>query len=339
MLVVVNKRSTASQGIGAYYVHKREVPLAQVCKIDTPEVEEISRDIYEKEVEGPIDLYLRQNHLIEKIYYIVTTLGVPLKIAGTGEGMETDAASVDSELAAMYGRKHGQAYPYRGAIRNPYYQQVNTSFSHPQFPLYLVTRLAGYSLEDVRGIIDRALVARNKGVWVIDVRADNNTPGNDWLRNAAKELPKDRLVLDDSAKVIYDEKNVIGYASWGFNDPDRHRRHLGFQWLPGAIATEFVSTNARTFARPPDAWTLGTWKNPLTWFAGSPQTMTADFIHDGATLATGHVYEPFLGLIPRPDFLLPAYFHGRNFAESFYLSLPALSWQNVAIGDPLCRLK
>jgi uncharacterized protein (TIGR03790 family) len=52
----------------------------------------------------------------------------------------------------------------------------------------------------------------------------------------------------------------------------------------------------------------------------------------------GHVDEPYLSFTPRPDLLLPAYFSGRNLAESFYLALPALSWQNVIIGDPLCSI-
>ncbi|MGH9659118.1 MAG: TIGR03790 family protein, partial [Bryobacteraceae bacterium] len=150
--------------------------------------------------------------------------------------------------------------------------------------------------------------------------------------------PKDRLVLDDSAAVLYDQREVIAYAAWGSNDRHRTRRFVGFQWLPGAIATEFVSTNARTFARPPDAWTLGTWKDSKTWFAGAPQTLTADYILEGSTGASGHVYEPHLGTTPRPDYLIPAYLSGRNLAESYYVSLPALSWQNVVVGDPLCRL-
>jgi hypothetical protein len=44
-------------------------------------------------------------------------------------------------------------------------------------------------------------------------------------------------------------------------------------------------------------------------------------------------------LNPRPDILIPAYIDGRNLAESFYLSVPAISWQNVMIGDPLCTLR
>ena len=88
----------------------------------------------------------------------------------------------------------------------------------------------------------------------------------------------------------------------------------------------------------PDAWEIGTWADKSKWFTGSPQTLTADYIHEGATGASGHVYEPFLGFTPRPDYLFPAYYSGRNLAESFYLSIPALSWQNIVIGDPLCSL-
>jgi len=202
-----------------------------------------------------------------------------------------------------------------------------------------VTRLTGYDFPDVKGLIDRALAARNEGKFVIDLKSASDEQGNDWLRSAALLLPKDRVVLDESGKVLLNQRDVIGYAAWGSNDPHRTQRHLGFKWLPGAIVTEFVSTNARTFTRPPDRWNIGTWTDKSTWFAGAPQTLTADYIHDGATGASGHVDEPYLTFTPRPDYLLPAYFSGRNLAESYYLSIPALSWMNVVVGDPLCTLK
>ena len=145
---------------------------------------------------------------------------------------------------------------------------------------------------------------------------------------------------DTAPKVLYKQTNVIGYASWGSNDKNRRERHVDFQWLPGAIATEYVSTNARTFTRPPKTWSLSDWSvtSRMKWFAGSPQTLTADYLDEGASAATGHVAEPYLAFTPRPDLLLPAYYSGRNLAESFYLSIPALSWQNVVIGDPLMSL-
>jgi uncharacterized protein (TIGR03790 family) len=144
--------------------------------------------------------------------------------------------------------------------------------------------------------------------------------------------------MDASSKVLYDENDVIGYASWGSNDPNRRQRFLHFHWLPGAIATEFVSSDARTFVKPPDNWNISDWNSPKLWFFGSPQTMTADFILEGASGASGHVDEPYLVMCPRPDLVLPAYARGRNLAESFYLGIRGLSWQNVVIGDPLCGL-
>jgi uncharacterized protein (TIGR03790 family) len=198
--------------------------------------------------------------------------------------------------------------------------------------------LAGYDFNDIKGLIDRSLEARNRGMVVLDLKSASDEPGNDWLRNAGVRLPKDRVLFDESTRVIEGARNVIGSASWGSNDPNRKKRVLGFQWLPGAVITEFVSTNARTFSRPPDNWQLGTWKKRDSHFAGSPQSLTADYIREGVTGASGHVYEPYLSMTPRPDLLFPAYLGGRNLAESFYIGIPALSWTNVVIGDPLCRL-
>jgi uncharacterized protein (TIGR03790 family) len=262
---------------------------------------------------------------------------VPLKVRGSG-GLTGDEASVDSELTLLYFDLHGRSHALPAGIANPFFGKTGAPFRHPDFPIYLVTRLAGYDFDDVKSIVDRALLAHNRGKFVIDLKASDNTPGNRWLLEAAQQLPRDRVVLDRSADVLEHESDVIAYASWGSNDPARTRRHLDFHWLPGAIVTEYVSTNARTFARPPDSWNIGAWKDPKANFAGSPQTLTADYIHDGATGASGQVYEPYLQFTPRPNILLPAYYHGRNLAESYYLSIPLLSWMNIVIGDPLCTL-
>ena len=339
VLVVVNQSSTLSRSIGDYYVERRHIPIANVCSLKVNPAENISRDDYRDDIERPIASFLRRQKLQEQILYIVTTSGLPLRIQGAAGNMIAEAASVDSELTLLYGDMHGQPHSLPAGVHNPFFGRVLAAFRHPDFPIYLVTRLAGYDFADVKGIVDRSLAARNRGYFVIDLKKYDNTPGNGWLRAAANALPKERVILDDTGKVLYNQKDVIAYASWGSNDPDRKQRQVDFQWLPGAIMTEYVSTNARTFARPPDQWNLsGDWSNPKAWFAGSPQSLTADYIHEGVTGASGHVYEPFLAFTPRPDILLPAYYHGRNLAESYYLAIPALSWMNIVVGDPLCSL-
>ncbi len=331
VLVVVNQPSELSRQIGEYYAERRNIPASNICRLNASTSEEISRSEFDDQIARPIQYFLRGHNLSESVLYIVTTAGVPLKIHGN-TGMAGEAASVDSELTLLYSDMHGRPHPVPAGIHNPFFGKLNAPFRHPDFPIYLVTRLAGFDFEDVKGIIDRALVAHNRGKFVIDLKGSDNTKGNAWLLQAAQQLPRDRVALDVSRTVLANLSDVIAYASWGSNDPDRKERHLGIHWLPGAIMTEYVSTNGRSFRRPPDTWRLG------GGFAGSPQTLTADYIHDGVTGASGHVYEPFLEFTPRPNILLPAYYHGRNLAESYYLAIPLLSWMNIVVGDPLCSL-
>jgi uncharacterized protein (TIGR03790 family) len=338
VLLVINQSSEVSRRIGEYYLKQRAIPTANVCRLRMADAEEIDWTTYESQIEQPIAAFLKRGKLEEQILYIVTTLAVPLRVRGNGSGQTTETAAVDSELTLLYSKMRGAKFARQGFVANPFFQKRDAAFRHPQFPMYLVTRLAGYDFEDVKAVIDRSLQARNRGKFVIDLSANDDNAGNKWLRAAALLLPRDRLVLESTEKVLYHEKDVIAYAAWGSNDKNRHQRHIGFEWLPGAIATEFVSTNGRTFKRPPEKWNISTWADKELWFAGAPQTLTADYIHDGASGSSGHVAEPFLGLTPRPEYVLPAYFGGRTLADSFYMSIPALSWQNIIVGDPLCRL-
>ena len=339
VLVVLNEASPLSEKIANYYAGQRHIPSGNICRLNVQPNEEISREEFQSRIADPIAGFLRGHHLEEKILYIVTTAGLPLRVSGHGAGILSEVAAVDSELALLYSDMHTHPHIAPSGVANPFFGKINAPFRHPDFPIYLVTRLAGYDFSDVKEIIDRSLEARNRGLFVIDLRGSDNTGGNKWLLQAAAQLPRQRVVLDRSSTVVYNQTNVIGYASWGSNDPDRKQRHLGFHWLPGAIMTEYVSTDGRTFEQPPKRWTTGNnWANPLTHFAGSPQSLSADYILEGATGASGHVDEPFLTMTPRPDLLLPAYYHGRNLAESYYLAIPALSWQNIVLGDPLCSL-
>jgi len=339
VLVVVNDASPLSRDIGEYYVQRRSIPMGNVCHIRTTREEEIDRAAYSSQVAKPIADCLQTRKLVEQILYVVTTAGVPLRIAGK-DGVTGDLAAVDSELTLLYYDMHNKTpHPLDGPFPNPFFGKTGVKFSHAEFPFYMVTRLAAYDLMGVKALIDRALVARNIGKVVIDLKSHDDEDGNNWLRSAALLIPKDRLIFDETERVLYGQTNVIGYASWGSNDPNRHQRFVGFQWLPGAIATEFVSTNGRTFDRPPKDWTLSDWKTRAKWWRGAPQSLTADYLEEGASAATGHVEEPYLRATPHPEFLFPAYLTGRNLAESFYLSIPALSWQNIVVGDPLMSLR
>jgi len=333
VLLVGNRNSAESREIVDYYRPRRSVPQANVCWLSTSTDEEIDWNAYRNGIEMPVTECLKKTGLQEKVLYMALTLGLPLKISGSGGAAGTQG-SVDSELGLLYSKLKGAVYDRAGPVRNPFFGVRDAPFRHPQFPIYLVTRLAANDVADVKAMIDRALAARNQGIFVIDAGPGGVGEGNGWLRTASLLLPPTRVKLDMSAKTLYGEKGVIGYAAWGSNDGSRHQRWLRFQWLPGAIATEFVSTNARTLTRPPGDWNI----SGATKFAGTSQSLSADLIHEGATGASGNVYEPYLQACARPEYVLPAYFDGRTLAESFYMGLPYLSWMGVILGDPLCSL-
>jgi uncharacterized protein (TIGR03790 family) len=339
VLLVVNRRSEVSVHIGDYYRDRRAVPPANVCVLNSTPAEEIRWEEYVRQIEQPIVACLKKGRLAQKISYVVTTSGVPLKIDGAGKGLDSERSSVDSELALLPAKLKGVRVERAGRFPNPFFRQRDAPFRPDRFSIYLVTRLTAFDLAGVKRMVDRSMGAVNRGKVVIDLRSDDDEQGNDWLRNAYILLPESRVRLDATKSVLTGQADVIGYASWGSNDKARSRRFLGFQWLPGAIATEYVSTNARTMAKPPEKWNITSWADRLNFFAGSPQGLSGDLLLEGATGVSGNVYEPYLDSCVRPDYLFPAYLKGRNLAESFYLAMPHLSWQGVVLGDPLCELK
>ena len=99
--------------------------------------------------------------------------------------------------------------------------------------------------------------------------------------------------------------------------------------LPLSMASPSSSNNTRY----PEAWQSILME--LVWcleHGGLCERLTP------AAGAFGNTYEPYLSACARPDYLFPAYFEGRNLAESYYLSLLYLSWQSVVLGDPLMSL-
>src|SRR5262249_44440636 len=105
VLVVVNDSSLLSRRIADYYVHKRSIPSTNICHLKAPIDEESSREVYEQSIEAPIAAHLRAHNIQQTILYIVTTLGLPLRVAGTGPTeMETTTGAVDSELTLLYAK-------------------------------------------------------------------------------------------------------------------------------------------------------------------------------------------------------------------------------------------
>lgn len=343
--VVINDNSPVSRQVGEYYVRKRGIPASNVFHIKTSTDETIERGPYVTTIEQPLGASIARQNLQDKLLYLVLTKGIPLRIPGTSGGAGT-VASVDSELTVLYSRMAGDNIPVPGRVNNPYFLGTRPMtaagrFTHKDYPIFLVTRLDAFTVQEALGLVDKSLAAAKDGRIVLDQQDKLvDRTGEEWLKTASDRLKAqgvgDRVVFETTVKGVRGVAPVLGYYSWGSNDPGNRVRKFDLGFVPGSIASMFVSTDARTFKEPPATWTPGDSNDPARQFAGSAQSLIGDLIREGATGVAGHVSEPDLESTVRPEILFPAYMAGFNLVEAFYLAMPHLSWQTVVIGDPLC---
>ena len=188
--------------------------------------------------------------------------------------------------------------PPNGRVPNPYYlgnrlPPEAQRFTHRTHDIFLVTRLDGFTVDDVIKLIDRGAAPQNEGVFVLDQRAVliGNRVGDEWLSSAAERLAKDglaaRVQLERSTSPAAAANPALGYYSWGSNDASLSSRRVDVTFAPGALAGMFVSTDARTFKEPPAEWNIGKWGQQKGYFEGSPQSLTGDLIRAGVTGVSG----------------------------------------------------
>ncbi|MFH1419972.1 MAG: hypothetical protein ABII12_16990 [Planctomycetota bacterium] len=217
--------------------------------------------------------------------------------------------------------------------------------------IYLVCRIDGNTLDDAVATIGRGdNLWINKAFGKILLDEFDVTVGNELDDEGFGPFPTTddyettRTVLqasgwnvryDDTADFITSAEEtdpLIAYASYGENhsqggageNPPGSGTYIqGFKFPVGAIFNTIESYNARGLNG------LGTLFN---------QEQAADFIAEGGTFAVGHVWEPFAFSVPDNEFLLANMLGGQmTWAEAAYTCLPALSWQQVILGDPLAK--
>jgi hypothetical protein len=192
-----------------------------MCNITTATSETVSRAEFEN-IRGQIETYLEVNNLSDKINYIVTTKGVPLRVSGSG----WTNACLDSELTMILGdHKNNIANTYW--LINPYFTD-NEPFSREKYSLYLVTRLTAFTEQEIYNIIDNSTISMgNRGPYILDADSAKGWQpggygdGNIWLRDAnttltAKGIPT--YYEDTTTYVKSYPAPVMGYSSWGSND-------------------------------------------------------------------------------------------------------------------------
>jgi len=367
VLLVYNAGSPVSTAIAKTYASKRGVRNAVAIHCADSAVsnayETISLADYEREIEGPVRKFLA---LHPEINFLVLTKGVPIRIDGGETGSRDEHTtgnlhpSVDSYLAAMDYRYikdavkisiHGSGADGFGWL-NRYWNQ-NVPFTHAAFGGYLVTRLDGYTQSDAESLVTRSLAAEAEktsdvhgGKVLLDVQPvfkfnsadvavqplpvtgsipDESDYGS-WNADMVKagDLLNSRRIateLDGNETFVGDRADLMGYFSWGSNDARYNSgAYESLRFAAGSIGDTAVSTSARTFL-------------PTT----GGQSLIADLITHGITGVKGYTDEPLLQAIASPSVAMERYTSGFTLAESLYAASRFVGWEDVVIGDPLCR--
>lgn len=347
--VIVNSNSSVSVEIGEYFQQARDIPEENIITISVPAREQITDSEFQ-DLRQQVEQALQTNNLEANINYLVTTKGMPLGVARdsfiayAGVGFGWHRASVESELALILG-------PYSSyvgdsmAIMNPYWRKQE-HFSRDKFGIFLVTRLDGYTVEDVKQLIDNGgpnkPVDRENSVFVLDRSPFWDQNGGAYRELNTRLTTANSLLTSREWNTLYNEdsvfitkqQNVLGYASWGSNDPNNSQFSVKAipenQWAPAAIAETYVSTSARTFS--PTNTTYGN------------QSKVAELIHEGVAGVKGYVYEPFSFALADVSILFDRYTdttvqQSYNMAEAFSMSSNVLGWMDVILGDPKTSLQ
>ena len=267
-----------------------------------------------------------------RISYLVLTRGVPLRIEenaawkpatpppGLNGNLAVNQASVDGELALVA----ASGTPILGVVPNPFYRKREVNILAAQ-SVVRVARLDGPTPAVVRGMVDGALLGERQGLAgraYVDLGGPHPA-GNTWLESVAgqlaaagfeTEVDRANAVLPPLARfdapVLY-----FGWYDWNVKGPFTVP---GFRFPPGAIAVHIHSFSAQSLRTDKQFWC-----GPL--------------LARGAAATVGNVFEPYLEATHHLDLFVEALLRGETLGAAAYYSLPALSWQDVVLGDPLYR--
>ncbi|HEY8994100.1 MAG TPA: TIGR03790 family protein [Lacunisphaera sp.] len=352
LVILANSRQPESVALARFYAEQRHVPMANIIALPMPEEESVTWRQFIDQVWLPVQDELYRRGWIEgtasslfdrlgrgryaftghRISYLVVCRGVPLRIyndptllpPATGrkvtEQFNKNEGAVDGELSLL---ALGN-YEITGLIGNPLFaQQGVTTLDAAQ--VVKVCRLDGPTWESVRHLVTSALEAERVGLAgraYVDLKGPH-AEGDGWLgatRDQLRDLGFDADVEETSAVFTGGARfdAPIFYFGWYTDNLNGPFAREGFAFPAGAVALHIHSFSGQTLHSDTTAWC-----GPL--------------VARGVTATVGNVFEPFLEFTHRPNLLLRALSEGRNFGDAAYYALPALSWQAVAIGDPLYR--
>lgn len=351
MVIVVNRNDPDSLSIGQYYARQRGIPESRILQLSAPIKETITISEYAKTVANPLlnalienkwvkgvkdgskDAYGRErlSVSIHSIPFVVLIKGVPLRIANDPLLLEESTANLSVQFRVNNGSVDGEialllAPPQTSMtalVPNPYFEKSSISSTDANRTLR-VTRLDGPTKANVMNLIDRTLKAEEIGLMgraYIDTGGPH-AKGDEWIRAAGAIAEAAFFDIDyETSKRAMNHRDRLDapaiYMGWYRPNAQAQWRSPRWPVPPGAIGFHLHSFSGTSV------------RSTKTWLGA--------FVAQGYCATVGNVYEPYLEYTHRPQVLLAHLMSGGNFGEAVALSMPSLSWQSVAIGDPLYR--
>jgi len=336
VLVAFRQADPASRELAEHYVKVRGVETTGLLALDCTASEVVERVVYEKTIAGVVRHALIERDWLadDQSVFIVLIRGVPLRIAASNvsvarrtrtEHRENDAASVDSELAAL---GIGEL-SVTGSVPNPAFVGEGDD---PRRPKLIVGRIDGPDWASARRLIDDAVAVENsresKGTALIDHAGmearmgEEYRRGDQWLEFLERRFAqagftvkayRENALLDRS-----DANDVFFYAGWYSPHVSGFAKDEGFRFRRGAVVCHIHSLSAQTVRSKSQRWV-----GPL--------------VARGAAVVLGNVDEPFLSYSTHLDRFFDHVLAGDCVGEAMWKATPRLSWMNVMVGDPLYR--
>ena len=352
VVILANASDAGSIRIARHYAEVRGIPAENLIALAMPVEETISWSDFVTTIWNPlmkevtrqawidavpmtlIDEAGRMKYFVSghRISYLVVCRGVPLRIRHApalyatlrpltdNSIFRTNEGAVDGELALLAQPNH----PINAYVANPLWNNEKPTQAE-RARVVKVSRLDGPSIGDALRLPDLAIAAERDGLRgqaFVDL-GGNHPDGNRWLETVARIATElgfqpevDRSDTTFGVDVPFDAP--VLYFGWYAATVNGPFTRAGFSFPVGAIAFHIHSFSAATLRQSASGW-------------------CGPFLARGVTATVGNVAEPYLQLTHRPDLLLRALALGQNFGDAVAYAQPALSWQTVAIGDPLYR--
>jgi len=336
--------------------------------------EEILAQEYLDSIRQPVLDYLNSQSWGAQIDTFVTTKGLPLRIDA---GPDPDSSwqrysSLESELTRIDSINSIEAMGNQnwvlGGINipgilpaNPYYLGPEVDFLGNPIPyagpkgfdrsdpinenIRLTSRLDGYTLQDVIGMIDRAqqaFVVPFGQTVVVDDHPNAPASSEAAMTSLALNILPSHSQLTDydatNSPILSSPSPILGYVGHGvhsglpsgvpgnLDETGYLVESLNFELANGAVFLTYESFNAYSF-------------DLASTSSATAQGQVAQWIAAGGTAGLGHVQEPTASVstVANEDIFFDMLLSGYTLAEAAWSATRQLSYVNTVVGDPLMR--